>query len=188
MSSFTIRQAAVPDAPELAEFAARTFAETFAADNTPEDIDAHLRAAYGVAQQTAELKDRDVVTLVALRDEELAGFAQVRQQSAPSCVISERPIELHRFYLARSAQGSGLAAPLMHAARASAQELGGLHMWLGVWERNPRAIAFYLKSGFVSVGSHVFMVGSDPQTDLVLVSPLSLLAVQEIIERMGIKP
>jgi GNAT superfamily N-acetyltransferase len=174
MSSFTIRRAAVSDAPALAELAARTFTETFAEENSPEDLDAHLRSAYGVAQQTAELEDRDVVTLLAFRGEELAGFAQVRRKSAPSCVIGERPIELHRFYLARSAQGTGLAAPLMHAARAAAQELGGLHMWLGVWERNPRAIAFYLKTGFVSVGSHVFMVGSDPQRDLVLVSALSL--------------
>ena len=62
---------------------------------------------------------------------------------------------------------------LMHAAREAAQELGGLHIWLGVWERNPRAIAFYLKSGFVQVGSHVFTVGSDRQTDFVFVSPLS---------------
>jgi ribosomal protein S18 acetylase RimI-like enzyme len=173
MTSFTIRRAGVSDASALAELAARTFTETFAADNTPEDLDAHLRSSYGVAQQSAELADRDVLTLLAFQSEELAGFAQVRRKSAPSCVIGERPIELHRFYLARSAQGTGLAAPLMLAARAAAQELGGLHMWLGVWERNPRAIAFYLKSGFVKVGSHVFIVGSDRQTDLVLVSPLS---------------
>lgn len=173
MNSFTIRRAAVSDAAALAELAARTFTETFAAENSPEDLDAHLRSAYGVAHQTAELEDRDVITLPAFQGEELAGFAQVRRTSAPSCVVAEQPIELHRFYLARSAQGTGLATPLMLAARASAQELGGRHMWLGVWERNPRAIAFYAKTGFVAAGSHVFMVGSDPQTDLVLVSPLT---------------
>jgi diamine N-acetyltransferase len=173
MSSFTIRRAAPSDALALAELAARTFAETFAADNSPEDLHAHLRSSYGVAQQSAELEDRDVITLLAYRGEELAGFAQVRRKSAPTCVASEKAVELHRFYLARAAQGTGLAAPLMHAARAAALELGGLHIWLGVWERNPRAIAFYLKSGFVEVGSHVFVVGSDRQTDLVLVSPLS---------------
>ncbi len=173
MPPFTIRRAAVSDAPALAELAARTFTETFAADNSPEDLDAHLRSSYGVAQQTAELEDRDAIALLAFQGEELAGFAQVRRQSAPACVTGERPIELHRFYLARSAHGTGLAAPLMRAARAAAQELGGLHLWLGVWQRNPRAIAFYLKAGFVQVGSHVFMVGSDPQTDWVLVSTLS---------------
>ena len=173
MSAFTIRRAALSDASALAELAARTFAETFAADNTAEDLDAHLHEAYGVAQQTAEIEDREVVTLLAFRGPELVGYAQVRRQSVPSCVVVQRPIELHRFYLAASAQGTELAAQLMLAARAAAQDLGGLHMWLGVWERNPRAIAFYRKTGFELVGSHIFMVGSDAQTDLVLVAALS---------------
>ena len=173
MNSFSIRRATLSDAAALAELAGRTFTETFASDNSPEDLDSHLCASYGVPQQTAEIEDRDVTTLLALQREEPIGFAQVRRKAAPSCVTSERPVELHRFYLARLAQGKGLAAPLMRAAREAARELGGLHIWLGVWERNPRAIAFYLKSGFVQVGSHVFTVGGDRQTDLVFVSPLS---------------
>lgn len=173
MSSFTIRRAVLSDASALAELAARTFTETFAADNSPEDLDAHLRSSFGEARQSAEIEDRDVITLLAFRGEALAGYAQVRRKPAPSCVAAEKPVELHRFYLVRSAQGAGLAAQLMLAARAAARELGGMHIWLGVWERNPRAIAFYTKSGFVVVGSHVFVVGSDRQTDLVLVASLS---------------
>jgi len=173
MSSFTIRRAALSDAAALAGLAARTFTETFAADNSPEDLDAHLRSSFGVARQAAEIEDRDVTTLLAFQGETLAGFAQVRRKSAPSCVTVEQPVELHRFYLTRSAHGTGLAAQLMLAARAAARELDGLHMWLGVWERNARAIAFYLKSGFVVVGSHVFVVGNDHQTDLVLVGSLA---------------
>ena len=173
MNPCTIRRATTSDAAALAELAARTFAETFAADNSAEDIDAHLRTAYGVAQQSAELADPDVLSLLACRNQVLVGFAQVRRKPAPPCVVEERAIELHRFYLTRSAHGTGVAAPLMLAAREAARELGGRHLWLGVWERNPRAIAFYLKAGFVQVGSHVFMVGGDRQTDWVLVSPLS---------------
>jgi diamine N-acetyltransferase len=173
MSSVTIRRAAPSDASALAELAARTFAETFAADNNPEDLSAHLRTYYGVAQQSAELADPDVISLLAYWNQELVGFAQVRRKSAPSCVVEESPIELHRFYVTRSAQGRGVAAPLMLEARAAAEELGGRHLWLGVWERNPRAIAFYVKSGFAKVGSHEFIVGSDRQTDWVFISPLS---------------
>ena len=173
MNSFTIRRANIHDASALAELAARTFAETFGADNSPEDLDEHLRAAYGVVQQTAELEDPNVATLLALFGEDLVGFAQVRRKVPPDCVTAKQPIELHRFYLVRSAQGTGLAAALMHASRHAAEELGGLHIWLGVWEHNPKAIAFYRKTGFTVVGSHVFMVGSDPQTDLVLLSRLS---------------
>jgi ribosomal protein S18 acetylase RimI-like enzyme len=172
MSSVTIRRAVPSDAPALAELDARTFAETFAADNSPEDINAHLLSAYGVAQQSAELADPDVLTLLAYRNAELIGFAQVRRKPAPSCVVEDHPIELHRFYLARSAQGSGAAAPLMLEVRAAAAEFGGRHLWLGVWEHNPRAIAFYVRSGFAKVGSHDFIVGSDRQTDWVFTSPL----------------
>lgn len=168
----TIRRAAVADALALSALAARTFAETFGADNTPEDLAAHLRSAYGVAQQSAEIADPDVITLLADAGDALVGFTQVRRAAAPACVTHARPIELHRFYLARAAHGRGVAAPLMRAARAAARELGGLHLWLGVWERNPRAVAFYVKSGFAKVGSHQFVVGSDRQTDWVYVGPL----------------
>lgn len=172
VSSVTIRRAALADAAVLAELAARTFAETFGADNTPEDLAAHLASSYGVAQQSRELADPDVRTLLAYRDEALIGFAQVRRKAAPACVVEAHAIELHRFYLTRSAHGTGAAAPLMRAARAAAHELGGRHLWLGVWEHNPRAVAFYLKSGFVKVGSHDFFLGADRQTDWVFVAPL----------------
>jgi len=173
MSSVTIRRAEVSDASLLAELAARTFGETFGADNSPEDLKAHLESSYGAAQQADELADPDVRTLLAYGNNELIGFAQVRRKVFPTCVVAEKPVELHRFYLARSAQGTGAAKPLMLEAREAAQELGGLHLWLGVWERNPRAIAFYLKSGFAKVGSHDFVVGSDTQTDWVFIAPLS---------------
>lgn len=173
MQPFTIRRATLDDAPALAELAARTFADTFGADNDPEDLAEHLRSSYGIAQQSSELLDGDVVTLLAYFDQNLAGYAQVRRKEAPGCVRSACPVEIHRFYLTQQAKGSGLAAALMRAVRGAARELGGDELWLGVWERNPRAIAFYRKSGFVEVGSHVFMVGSDAQRDLVFVSALA---------------
>jgi diamine N-acetyltransferase len=172
MSSVTIRNAEASDARALAKLAAHTFEETFGADNSPEDLKLHLEASYGDAQQAHEIADKDVRTLLAYLDKELIGFAQVRRKNFPACVVAESPVELHRFYLARSAHGTGAAEPLMVSAREAAQELGGQHLWLGVWERNPRAIAFYLKSGFTKIGSHDFVVGSDTQTDWVFTAPL----------------
>ena len=165
-----LRRGGAQDAPTLAQFAARTFAETFAADNRPEDLQAHLDKSYGFAQQSAELANPDVLTLLAQRDDELVGFAQVRRSPPPPCVAERAAIELHRFYLDRRLQGTGLAAQLMQAARDAARELGGRHLWLGVWERNPRAIAFYRKAGFTDVGSTIYMVGPDRQTDRVFVA------------------
>jgi GNAT superfamily N-acetyltransferase len=172
MHPVLVRRGVTADASVLAEFAARTFADTFGADNRPEDMQAHLAASYGVRQQTAELADPSVITLLAHRDGVLVAYAQVRRRNPPPCVTQELPVELHRFYVDRAAHGGGVARDLMLAVHDAARDLGARHLWLGVWERNPRAIAFYAKCGFVRVGSHDFVVGVDRQTDQVFVAPV----------------
>ena len=166
---FTFSRGAVGEAAELAEFAARTFEETYSKYNRPEDMQAHLDANFGVEQQIAELADPHVVTILVRSSSELVAYAQVRRKSPPSCVTQADPVELHRFYLDRSAHGKGLAAILMQEVYKASSELGGRHLWLGVWERNPRAIAFYEKCGFSDVGSQTYTVGPDKQKDRVLV-------------------
>jgi GNAT superfamily N-acetyltransferase len=161
------------DAPALAAFAARTFEETFAADNRPEDVRDHLVKAFGVPQQTRELLDPNMTTLLAHIGPTLVAFAQVRRRDPPACVILDRPIELHRFYVDRPAHGKGIAQHLMQAVHDAARRCDAENLWLGVWERNPRAIAFYKKVGFIDRGRHDFFVGQDRQTDRVLVAPVS---------------
>lgn len=168
----TVRRGAVVDAAALASLGARTFAETFAADNRPEDMAAHLAATFGVARQTAELAHPDYVTLFAEIDGVAAGFAQVRRQAAPACVSGPAPIEIHRFYVERAWHGRGVAAVLMAACLAVVREMDGRTAWLSVWERNPRALAFYGKQGFVPAGTTDFWVGPDRQTDHVMVRPV----------------
>ena len=165
-----LRRGVVADAGELAAFAARTFAETFAAANRPEDMRAHLAASYGIPQQTRELSDPDVVTLLVHRNATLIAYAQVRRKTPPACVTHDSPIELHRFYVDRPAHGSGVAPALMSSVRKTAYDAGGRHLWLCVWERNARALTFYAKEGFVDVGSTDFYVGPDRQTDRVLMA------------------
>jgi diamine N-acetyltransferase len=168
-----IRTGKESDAIALAELAARTFQETFAADNRPEDMALHVSRAYGPSQQQRELVDPGVTTLLAEVDGRLAGYAQLRLEPAPDCVTGESPAELWRFYVGRSWHGRGLAQALMRRVEVEACDRGNRTLWLGVWERNKRAIAFYLKTGFKDVGSHVFMVGTDPQTDRILVRQLT---------------
>lgn len=167
-----VRSADESDAPALAAFAARTFEETFAPHNRPEDMRAHLTKAFGIAQQRQELLDPDLVTLLGFHDAMLVAFAQVKRQDPPPGIDVDAPIELHRFYVDRTAHGKGVAQQLMCAVHEAAREFGGQSLWLGVWEHNPRAIAFYRKVGFVDCGSHDFFVGQDRQTDRVLVAPV----------------
>lgn len=164
----TIRRGAVADAPAVAELAARTFHDTFAADNTPDDMAAHLAATFGGPQQSAELTNADYVTLLAYVDGALAAFAQVRRHDPPECVEGPAPVELHRFYVDRPWHGQGVAAPLMAASVDAIRELGGRTVWLSVWEHNPRARAFYTKCGFRQSGTADFWVGPDRQTDHIL--------------------
>jgi ribosomal protein S18 acetylase RimI-like enzyme len=174
--SITIRAGVATDAAVLAELAARTFRETFAADNRPEDMALHTAQAYGTSQQKRELDDPEVSTLLVEVDGELAGYAQLRSGVAPACVTGEAPVELWRFYIARQWHGRGVAQALMRRVESDAYRRGGRTLWLGVWERNERAKAFYNKNGFTDVGSHTFMVGTDPQTDRIMVRPVSAVA------------
>lgn len=167
-----IRRAGESDVAALAEFAARTFAETFGPDNRPEDMAMFLESTFGLEHQAREIADPTWVTLLVEIDDTLAGYAQIKQGPPPPCVAGPSPIELYRFYVDTSWKGRGIAQRLMSEVRAAAVELGGQTLWLGVWEHNPRAKAFYAKCGFRDVGSHDFVLGTDTQTDRIFVASL----------------
>lgn len=168
-----IRRATADDAAALAQFGARTFFETFAKDNTAEDMQLHLASAWAPALQRAEILDAQIDTLFACgTDGGLAGFAQLRAGHAPAGVATVQPVELLRFYVDRPWQGQGVASQLMLAVETQARARGARELWLGVWERNERAQAFYRKHGFRKVGTQIFVVGTDPQTDHVMLREL----------------
>ena len=168
-----VRAGTPSDAPALATFAARTFRETFGPDNNPEDLALHLQRAYGVSQQTAELSNPSITTLLVEVQGKLAGFAQLKDGVAPPCVTGAAPLEILRFYVDRPFHGHGVAARMMNQVIATARERGARTLWLSVWTRNPRAQGFYSKSGFTVAGEGIFMVGTDPQVDHIMVKPLS---------------
>jgi ribosomal protein S18 acetylase RimI-like enzyme len=167
-----IRAATIADAAVLAELARRTFYDTFASTNDPDDMALYLAKAYGVDQQTREIEDRDITTLLVEENGVAMAYAQVRAGHVPDCVTGPDPIELWRFYIDRDWHGRGVAQQLMEAVRVEARGRGARTIWLGVWEKNDRARAFYAKCGFATAGTHIFLFGTDPQTDLVMVAAL----------------
>jgi GNAT superfamily N-acetyltransferase len=168
----TIRAATVADAGVVADLARRTFYDTFAATNNPDDMALHLAGAYGVDQQTRELASRDITTLLVEEGGDAIAYAQIRADHVPDCVTGPNPIELWRFYVDRAWHGRGVAQALMERVKAAAIERGAATLWLGVWEKNERARAFYAKCGFADAGQHIFLFGTDPQTDFVMAAPL----------------
>ncbi|HEY6125205.1 MAG TPA: GNAT family N-acetyltransferase [Steroidobacteraceae bacterium] len=168
-----IRRATVADAEALTEIGARTFFETFAADNTPEDMQMFLSSTWQADLQRAEILDAGMDTLLACdASGAIAGFAQVRVAHPPAGIAARAPVELKRFYVDKPWHGQGLARVLMDSAEQAARARGGKEFWLGVFERNERARAFYRKCGFSRVGAQIFVVGTDPQTDDVMLKVL----------------
>jgi diamine N-acetyltransferase len=163
-----IRQATDEDASRLAELAERTFRNTFAYVNRAEDMDLHCRTHYRKEIQAAEIRDPDRTTLMCEVDGRLVGYAQLRWKNAPSCVAGSTPAEIQRLYVEHAWHGKGVAQALMDSLLSYAAAGEADVIWLGVWEENPRAISFYTKNGFSIVGNHVFVLGGDPQRDLVL--------------------
>jgi diamine N-acetyltransferase len=170
MSGLSVRFRAVAeeDAASLARFAEDAFRETFGHANTDRDMNIHCANSFGAAHQLAEISDSKVSTVLVEFGTTLVGFGQLRVGAAPACVQGSRPWEIYRLYVDSSWHGRGIAQRLMTMLIDQAFESGADSVWLGVWERNPRAIAFYEKSGFRSVGEHTFMLGTDKQRDLVM--------------------
>ncbi|HET6330627.1 MAG TPA: GNAT family N-acetyltransferase [Holophagaceae bacterium] len=167
MDAFHLRAAIPEDARALSELASRTFQETFGSNYAPEDLEAFLASAYALPKIARELADPSYSCFVAERGGSLAGYALLHDGTAESCVHGPAPIELERIYVLRAALGAGLGQALLDRCAARAREMGKRTLWLGVWERNDRAQAFYRRNGFVEVGDHRFQVGSMEDRDLV---------------------
>lgn len=165
-----IRQADPEDARLLTDLAYTTFWDAFAhhPKNAPDDLNHYMRQAFNLDQIAAELSDGSSIFLIAEIDGKPAGYAKLILQSIEDGITAKRPIELSRLYSHQEFLGQGVGQQLMDACFQRAREGGHDVMWLGVWEYNPRAQRFYEKNGFRVVGKHVFQLGADAQTDLLM--------------------
>jgi diamine N-acetyltransferase len=177
MTTF-VRAATIADAERLSRFGATTFRETFADENSPDDMARYLAEAFTPERQAAEILDPTGTVLLAERrgapgDGDLLGYVHLVSGATPAAVQAPSPLELKRLYVARACHGQGVAQALMDAALDAARARGAETLWLGVWERNSRALGFYYKYGFTRVGQHTFVLGTDRQTDWVLARSLA---------------
>jgi len=163
-----IRHGTVEDAKMLSELGARTFYDTFAKDNTPENIETYVKRSFSPDIQFHELSVSENIFLIAELEELPIGYAQLILNSKEEAIPAIRPLEIRRIYATRELQGKGVGKELMQVAINEARQRGCDCIWLGVWEKNQRAIEFYKKWGFREVGTHIFSVGDEPQNDLVM--------------------
>jgi len=170
MESILIRQATEEDAKLLTDLAYTTFWDAFAhhPKNAPDDLNHYMRQAFNQEQITSELADAKNIFLIAEIDGEAAGYSKIIIDNIEPGITATRPVELSRLYAHQKHLGQGVGQTLMDACFERARAEDRDVMWLGVWEYNPRAQRFYEKNGFRVVGSHVFRLGEDPQTDLLM--------------------
>ncbi len=167
-NTIRIRLASLSDNVLLAEFGARTFVDTFAQDNTPENMAAYLAASFSPQKQAEELADPLTTFLIAEIDGSPVGYTRLRLGPPPTAITGRQPLEIVRFYSDIAWIGRGVGTALMSACLDFAAQQGCDTIWLDVWEQNARAIAFYQKWGFIVVGAQAFQLGSELQNDLVM--------------------
>lgn len=156
------------DAGLIADMSRQTFLETFAAVNTKENMDKFLEEQFSRKMLMEEVGAPGNIFLLALLDDEPVGYVRMRESSRIKALGNATAIEVARIYATQHSIGKGVGKALMEKCIAIAKEKDKQVIWLGVWEHNQRAIAFYLKWGFEKFGEHEFVLGNDVQTDWLL--------------------
>lgn len=151
--------------PLLQRISRETFVETFGKENTEEDLAKYLAEDLGEETLRKELSHPDSVFYFAILDGEVAGYMKINEKSTQTEQGHGKALELQRIYVYAARKGKGIGKLLLQKAMSIAKEKNAVYLWLGVWEKNYPAIAFYKKLGFEKFSEHIFMLGEDAQTD-----------------------
>ena len=172
----TVREATSEDAGLIAELSRSTFYETFASFNTKENMDLFMNSQFTTEKLVAEVGAPGNTFLLAWCEGEPVGYVRLCESENPPSLGDSSALEIVRIYATTSSIGKGVGSAMMDACIRIARERGKEVIWLGVWEHNPRAIAFYERWGFHKFDTHVFQLGTDPQTDWLMKKELSTTA------------
>jgi len=161
----SIRRATSGDAELIADLSRSTFLETFASQNTKENMDKFMNEQFTREKLMKEVGAQQNIFLIAEIDDEAVGYARMREVPNPAGLDSLPAIELARIYSVQSRIGKGIGSALMKKCIEVAQQEKKQVLWLGVWEKNEHAISFYERWGFEKFSEHEFVLGDDVQTD-----------------------
>ncbi|SFK68116.1 Ribosomal protein S18 acetylase RimI [Lachnospiraceae bacterium KH1T2] len=164
-----IKNCELKNLKELQGICRKTFSETFAEQNTEEDMNKYLDETYNDDVLSKEISDKDSKIFLAYDDNgEVLGYLKVNRGSAQTEKGYEGSLEIQRIYIAKAAKGQGIGSKFMELAENQAREWKLSYIWLGVWEFNYQAQKFYKGKGFTRFSEHVFVLGEDKQTDFLM--------------------
>ncbi|MCE7040483.1 GNAT family N-acetyltransferase [Dyadobacter sp. CY312] len=173
MDNIEITRAEQKDMDELQKIGRQTFQETFSASNSEENMNKYLEEGFSTEKLTAELNDENVVFYFAKLDKKIIGYLKLNFGQSQTELKDDKALEIERIYVLKKFHGKKVGQLLYEKAIQIAAQKNADYVWLGVWEENPRAISFYKKNGFVEFDKHIFKLGTDEQTDIMMKLQLS---------------
>ena len=164
----TIREVNIQDIKALREISQSTFVETFSAFNTEENMANYLKESFSFEKLSQEISHPGSSFYFAEDQGKIIGYLKINQGAAQSELKEDKGLEIERIYVLAAYHGKKVGQILFEKAIALAKELMADYVWLGVWEENKRAISFYSKNGFIPFDKHLFKLGDDIQTDIMM--------------------
>lgn len=168
LETIYLKQIFLPQLAELQKIGRQTFSEAFAESNTEENLKTYLEESFNTDQLQKELSDPNSQFFMAYDQERAIGYLKINTGPAQTETKLQNSLEIQRIYVLKDYFGKAIGQLLFNKAIQIAKEQKADAIWLGVWEKNLRAIQFYKKNGFVEFDKHVFHLGDDPQTDLLM--------------------
>ncbi len=173
MGSIEMRRITGEDVLLLQEIGRKTFAETFSSSNSKENMEKYLEEGFSLNKLQAEIDDPNAEFYFATLDNNVIGYLKLNLGQSQTEIKHENALEIERIYVLQEFHGQNIGQQLFEKAleRADIQKVD--FIWLGVWEENRRAIQFYVKHGFLAFDKHIFKLGDEEQTDIMMKRPMS---------------
>lgn len=172
MEKLEIKAGCENDWQMLQRISIETFTTTYRHLNTPENFNQYVASAFNEGQLKLELQNPYSHFYFAYENGAMIGYLKLNEYTAQTEPQGDDALEIERIYLYKNKQGKGYGKAMVDHCVQVAREKGKSYLWLGVWEKNPSAIAFYRKMGFAAFGRHIFTIGEDHQEDLLMRLPV----------------
>jgi ribosomal protein S18 acetylase RimI-like enzyme len=166
--NITVEQINISHLAALQQIGRQTFSETFAESNTAENMSKYLEEAYSYEKLSAELNDTNSIFYFAMMDQSVIGYLKLNFGASQTELKDNNALEIERIYVLKEFHGKKVGQFLFDKAIEIAKEYHVAYVWLGVWENNKRALQFYTKNGFVEFDQHIFVLGDEAQTDIMM--------------------
>lgn len=168
MENIIVQKVTLNNIGQLQQIGRETFSETFSSGNTEENMNKYLEEGFSVEKLTEELNNKNSEFYFALSENKVIGYLKINFGKSQTELQDDKALEIERIYVLKEFHGKKVGQVLYEKAIEIAKQKNAVYVWLGVWEENPRAISFYKKNGFVEFDKHIFKLGDDEQTDIMM--------------------